>query len=143
MRFPKPFGILCATALCASILPVRADDNPAQAAARAAVLQKMQEQDAAGTNVAPAATPPSAPVVVAPVITRASSTSGGSTGDDCSRTRTGRNDESDSNSTDNAVRASRPRCRFPAKNAGAGRRRHKRSAQRASGCGTSHNRAGT
>ncbi len=68
MRFPKPFGILCATALCASILPVRADDNPAQAAARAAVLQKMQEQDAAGTNVAPAATPPSAPVVVAPVI---------------------------------------------------------------------------
>ena len=67
MRFPKPFGILCATALCASILPVRADDNPAQAAARAAVLQKMQEQDA-GTNVAPAATPPSAPVVVAPVI---------------------------------------------------------------------------
>jgi hypothetical protein len=68
MRFPKPFGILCATALCASILPVRADDNPAQAAARAAVLQKMQEQDAAGINAAPVATPPSAPAVVAPVI---------------------------------------------------------------------------
>jgi hypothetical protein len=68
MRFPKPFGILCATALCASILPVRADDNPAQAAARAAVLQMMQQQDAAGTNVAPAASTPSAPVVVAPVI---------------------------------------------------------------------------
>lgn len=68
MRFPKPFGILCATALCASILPVRADDNPAQAAARAAVLQAMQQQDAAGTNTAPVATPPSAPVVVAPVI---------------------------------------------------------------------------
>ena len=68
MRFPKPFGILCATALCVSILPVRADDNPAQAAARAAVLQKMQEQDAAATNAAPADTTPSAPVVVAPVI---------------------------------------------------------------------------
>lgn len=68
MRFPKPFGILCATALCASILPGRADDNPAQAAARAAVLQMMQEQDAVGTNAAPAATTPSAPVVVAPVI---------------------------------------------------------------------------
>ena len=68
MRFPKPFGIVCATALCASILPVRADDNPAQAAARAAVLQMMQQQDAAGTNAAPAASTPSAPVVVAPVI---------------------------------------------------------------------------
>jgi hypothetical protein len=68
MRFSKPFGILCATALCTGILPVRADDNPAQAAARAAVLQAMQQQDAAGANTAPAATPPSAPAVAAPVI---------------------------------------------------------------------------
>ena len=69
MRFPKPFGILCATALCASILPVRADDNPAQAAARAAVLQMMQQQDAAGINAAPADATSSAPVVAAPVTT--------------------------------------------------------------------------
>jgi hypothetical protein len=41
--------LACAAVLCAGVVPVRADDNPAQAAARAALEQKMSELDAQQT----------------------------------------------------------------------------------------------
>jgi hypothetical protein len=68
MRFPKLYYTLCATAICAGILSAhaQADDNAAQAAARAAVLQKMQEMNAATDTNTPVAAPAPAP---APVVT--------------------------------------------------------------------------
>jgi hypothetical protein len=52
MRISKFSTAICAVVVCASFISVRADDTPAQAAARAALEQKMQELDAqqAATN---------------------------------------------------------------------------------------------
>jgi hypothetical protein len=63
MQFSKFMPLVCAAAFCAGFISVRADDNPAQAAARAALEEKMRELDAqdASTN---AVTPPA--IVVAP-----------------------------------------------------------------------------
>src|SRR5580704_268973 len=67
MRIPKFLLAVCAATVCASFISLRADDNPAQAAARAAVEQKMRELDAQSsqTNTTPAEpqneTPPSQP----------------------------------------------------------------------------------
>lgn len=63
MQFSKFLSLFCATAVCAGFISARADDTPAQAAARAALEQKMQELDAqdASTN---SAAPPA--VVVTP-----------------------------------------------------------------------------
>ncbi len=67
MRIPKFLLAVCAATVCASFVSVRAGDNPAQAAARAAVEQKMRELDAQSsqTNIAPAVpqneTPPAQP----------------------------------------------------------------------------------
>ena len=63
MQFSKFLSLFCATAVCAGFISARADDNPAQAAARAALEQKMQDLDAqeAATN---SAAPPA--VVVTP-----------------------------------------------------------------------------
>jgi hypothetical protein len=67
MRIPKFLLAVCAATVCASFISLRADDNPAQAAARAAVEQKMRELDAQSsqTNTTPAVpqneTPPSQP----------------------------------------------------------------------------------
>jgi hypothetical protein len=54
MQFSKFLSLFCATAVCAGFISARADDNPAQAAARAALEQKMQDLDAqeAATNSA-------------------------------------------------------------------------------------------
>jgi len=52
MRISKLYLVVCAAALCGSIVTVRADDTPAQAAARAALEEKMNELNAqsASTN---------------------------------------------------------------------------------------------
>jgi hypothetical protein len=57
MRIPRFLLAVCAVTVCASFTSVRADDNPAQAAARAALEQKMRELNAQSsqTNTAPAA----------------------------------------------------------------------------------------
>src|SRR6516162_11634491 len=67
MRISKSCSVVCAAALLAGSLAVRADDTPEQAAARAALLQKLSQPDAqvseptnpppAGTIATPAAAP--------------------------------------------------------------------------------------
>jgi hypothetical protein len=47
MQISKLMPAICAVAVCAGLISVRAQDNPAQAAARAALLEKMGELDAA------------------------------------------------------------------------------------------------
>ena len=61
MQISKLSPLVCAAVVCASFVSVRAQDTPAQAAARAALQRKMNELDAqeASTN-AKAATPPAA-----------------------------------------------------------------------------------
>ncbi len=65
MRISKLMPAVCVTAFLAGFLTVRAQDNPAQAAARAALMSKMTELDAqqiqptspspkAGRNYSPA-----------------------------------------------------------------------------------------
>ena len=46
MQISKLFSAVCAVAVCASFITVRADDNPAQAAARAALEETMRGLDA-------------------------------------------------------------------------------------------------
>jgi hypothetical protein len=62
MQISKFLTAICAIAVCAGNVSVRAQDNPAQAAARAALMEKMNGLDA------PAAMPTNAmpPVAVAP-----------------------------------------------------------------------------
>jgi hypothetical protein len=64
MRIPKLFPVVCAVAFCAGFITVRAEDNPAQAAARAALMGKMNEWDVQQPQPAQPAPPPS--VVVTP-----------------------------------------------------------------------------
>jgi hypothetical protein len=83
MRISKLYLVVCAVLLSASLPTVRADDNPNQAAARAALAQQMQTMDAqqpaqntpssasnapveSAPAVAPAASSTPPPVVVAP-----------------------------------------------------------------------------
>jgi hypothetical protein len=63
MQFSKFMPLVCAAIICAGFISARADDSPAQAAARAALDEKMRELDAqqAPTN---AETPPA--IVVTP-----------------------------------------------------------------------------
>jgi hypothetical protein len=69
MQFPKLLYTLCATVICGGILSAQADDNAAQAAARAAVLQKMQEMNGATDTNTPAPAPaPAAAVTPAPAV---------------------------------------------------------------------------
>ena len=60
MRAPTLFCALCAALFCAETLPVHAEDNPAQAASRAALLQALQQPGSPQTN------PPAAPPVARP-----------------------------------------------------------------------------
>jgi hypothetical protein len=46
MQFSKFMPLVCAAAFCAGFICARAEDNPAQAAARAALEEKMRELDA-------------------------------------------------------------------------------------------------
>jgi hypothetical protein len=59
MRISKLYLVVCAAALGAGVVTVRADDNPAQAAARAALEDKMRALNA---QPAPTNAPVSAPV---------------------------------------------------------------------------------
>jgi hypothetical protein len=63
MQISKLLPVICAIAVCANFISVRAQDSPAQAAARAALMEKMGEMDAqeASTNAAapPVTTTPS------------------------------------------------------------------------------------
>jgi hypothetical protein len=64
MRISKLLSAVCAAAFLAGSLAVRAQDTPAQAAARAALMDKMSELDAQQsqpTNSTPILPPPSAP----------------------------------------------------------------------------------
>ncbi len=67
MRISNLLPLICAGAMCAGI-SVRADDNAAQAAARAALVQKMQDLDTQGepaqpppAEMSPTNPPPTAP----------------------------------------------------------------------------------
>jgi hypothetical protein len=73
MQVPRLLLTVCAVTICAGFISVRANDTPEQAAARAALEQKMRELDAqeSPTNTAPAApqneaTPPSATATSTP-----------------------------------------------------------------------------
>src|SRR5271170_2685573 len=65
MQFPRFLFTSCAIAIGASILTAHADDNAAQAAARAAVLQKLQDiNGTTDTNLPVAASSTVAPVAI-------------------------------------------------------------------------------
>ncbi|MGD0349337.1 MAG: hypothetical protein ABSB84_03360 [Verrucomicrobiota bacterium] len=61
MRIPKLFSVVCVVAFCAGFITIRAEDTPAQAAARAALMEKMNALEAQPAQPAP---PP--PIVVTP-----------------------------------------------------------------------------
>ena len=63
MQISKLFPAVCAAAFCAGFIAVRAQDTPAQAAARAALMDKMNEL---GAQPAQPAQPAPPPVVVTP-----------------------------------------------------------------------------
>jgi hypothetical protein len=73
MRIPKLLPAICAAAFCAGFITVRAEDNPAQAAARAALMEKLSEWDVqqaqpaqpAATKAKPVVVPPSKPASIA------------------------------------------------------------------------------
>jgi len=69
MQIPKFPVWICALAMCAAVT-VHAQDNTAQAAARAALLQKMQELDSTPSVTAPTQSAP-ASVTIAPVVSAA------------------------------------------------------------------------
>jgi len=60
MRIPKLFSVVCVVAFCAGFITIRAEDTPAQAAARAALMEKMNALEAQPAQPAPP------PVVVTP-----------------------------------------------------------------------------
>ncbi|MGA9453378.1 MAG: hypothetical protein WBW41_18785 [Verrucomicrobiia bacterium] len=60
MQISKLIPAVCAAAVCASFIAARAQDNPAQAAARAALMEKMNELEAQPAQPAPP------PIVVTP-----------------------------------------------------------------------------
>jgi len=66
MQFSKLFPAVCAAVFCASFIAVRAQDTPAQAAARAALMDKMNELEAQPAQPARPAQPVPPPVVVTP-----------------------------------------------------------------------------
>ena len=66
MQISKLFPAVCAAAFCASFIAVRAQDTPAQAAARAALMDKMNELVAQPAQPAPPARPVPPPIVVTP-----------------------------------------------------------------------------
>ena len=72
MQFPKLFLALSVAGMCTDTFPAKADDNAAQAAARAAVLQELQGANGStGTNTTISAPPTVAPIpapVAAPAI---------------------------------------------------------------------------
>jgi hypothetical protein len=60
MQISKSFPAVCAAAVCVSFITVRAEDTPAQAAARAALMEKMNALEAQPAQPAPP------PIVVIP-----------------------------------------------------------------------------
>jgi hypothetical protein len=60
MQISKLFPVVCAVAFCASFIVVRAEDTPAQAAARSALMEKMNALEAQPAQPAPP------PIVVTP-----------------------------------------------------------------------------
>ncbi|HTQ49685.1 MAG TPA: hypothetical protein VMJ12_03165 [Candidatus Acidoferrales bacterium] len=73
MRLSKLCLVVCAVTLCATIPTVRADDNPNQAAARAALEQQMQSLDAQQASQNAPAAAPAAPTRPAPPVAPAAS----------------------------------------------------------------------
>jgi hypothetical protein len=70
MQFPKFMPLVCAAVFCAGFISVRADDNPAQAAARAALEAKMHDLDTQPASANAETPPPAAPAptAAAPII---------------------------------------------------------------------------
>jgi hypothetical protein len=66
MQTPRLLPAIAAIVLCASTFSARADDTPAQAAARAALMQDMNETGNAETPPPPPPTPAPPPIVVPP-----------------------------------------------------------------------------
>ena len=66
MQTPRLLPAIAAIVLCASTFSTRADDTPAQAAARAALMQDMNETGTVETPTPPPVTPTAPPVVVPP-----------------------------------------------------------------------------
>ncbi|HSY44062.1 MAG TPA: hypothetical protein VK811_09120 [Candidatus Acidoferrum sp.] len=66
MQTSRLLPAIAAIVLCASTFSTRADDTPAQAAARAALMQDMNETGSVETPTPPPATPTAPPVVVPP-----------------------------------------------------------------------------
>jgi outer membrane biosynthesis protein TonB len=67
MQVSKSLLIVCASVICAGFISAHAQDNPAQAAARAALMEKMNELDGPQTPppAAVPAEPPPAPTLPA------------------------------------------------------------------------------
>jgi hypothetical protein len=66
MQIFKLLPTACAVVICASFISVHADETPVQAAARAALEQKMNELDQTQTQAPPVLVTPSGAVVVQP-----------------------------------------------------------------------------
>jgi hypothetical protein len=62
----KLFPAICALIFCSSLMAVRADDTPDQAAARTALIQKMNEMPAQPSVPPPVVVTPATPTVEAP-----------------------------------------------------------------------------
>ena len=73
----KLLPAVCAVAFCASLISVRADDTPVQAAARAALEQKMNDLDNPQTQTPPNPANPAGAKPAAPQTAPATSSSGG------------------------------------------------------------------
>jgi hypothetical protein len=58
MQIPKLLPVVCAVAFCASAIVAQAEDTPAQAACRAALMEKMNEWDVQQPQPAQPASPP-------------------------------------------------------------------------------------
>src|SRR5208282_3847230 len=64
MQISKSFPAVCAAAVCVSFITVRAEDTPAQTAARAAMMETMNALEA---QPAQPAAPQTQPVAISPV----------------------------------------------------------------------------
>ncbi len=74
MQVSKSWLAVCATTVCAAFLSVHAQDTPAQAAARAALMQSMGQ-----TNIPAAPAAPAAPADNAPILAGSSGVATGQT----------------------------------------------------------------
>ena len=68
MKLSKSLLTVCTMAVCTGVISIRAQDNPAQAAARAALMEKMGALNGSQTPPPPAAAEPATPPAAPPSI---------------------------------------------------------------------------